>query len=304
MYDSASSDIAIRKSYSTHLGSIVFFLGIFAGFWPSQIERSKFSKRWGTIGGDQNHTCYYIQIHFRCFRRITSWESSDGTDGLLCQRQRGQILSSAQGVAPLLFEERRISIFGLLSDSSDQHLNLSEKSIPAMYRVLILADRGIDFALSQANDSKLEWRTGLEGTIALHAAIFAAVSVWETEWNSIMDQVDEHLRFQLSQTMNTDEISKWMFDGNFERSRIYFTILQILRVFGECIRTVSEDLRTLDDLFYKPHKGFPQNFVDDELLVLRSNWESIIKHQKVVEERLFGRVLNKTEEVKSLRDGV
>jgi hypothetical protein len=33
-----------------------------------------------------------------------------------------------------------------------------------------------------------------------------------------------------------------MFDDDFERSKLYFTILQILRIFGEYIRTMSADL--------------------------------------------------------------
>jgi hypothetical protein len=38
------------------------------------------------------------------------------------------------------------------------------------------------------------------------------------------------------------------FDLDFERSRVYFTILQVLRIFNECIQTVSRDLRALDSL--------------------------------------------------------
>lgn len=40
-----------------------------------------------------------------------------------------------------------------------------------------------------------------------------------------------------------------MFDLDFELSRLYFTILQILRIFGEYIKSVSLDLGALDSLF-------------------------------------------------------
>jgi len=96
-----------------------------------------------------------------------------------------------------------------------------------------------------------------------------------------------------------------MFDDGFERSRLYFTILQILRIFGECIRTVSEDLRTLNGLFHTLPAGFPQNSLTPyEKLVLKSNWELVTIHQKEVEGMLLQRVFLKTEELKSLRDGV
>jgi hypothetical protein len=42
----------------------------------------------------------------------------------------------------------------------------------------------------------------------------------------------------------------------------------------------------------------------DELRIIRSNWESVLKVQKSAEKRLLDRLLDKTEEVKSLRDGV
>ena len=308
VYDKTSVDPTVKRTYSKHLASVLYFLGIFVGFWPSRHERSKFSRRRGVFGDDISG--YYIQIHFRCFKRIGSGERTVGSDGLLCKRQRGQIMSSAQGGAPLLFEEKRVSIFGLLSGgydgSNDSDMGPpSGKSYPAMYRILILADQDMECHLDQVEDSELKRRAGLEGTIAFHAAMFAAVSVWESEWNSILDQVNEHLRFQVSQTMNTDEIGKWMFDSDFKRSRVYFTTLQTLRIFEEYIRTFSEDLHALDDLFYMPPEGFAQsNLKNDELLVLRSNWESIIKHHKCAEERLFRRLLDKSKEVTSLRDGV
>lgn len=233
--------------YAMHIMPVVSFLATFVGHWPSRNERSRFTCRRIYFGESRDCSCYHVQIHFRCFARVESLPKSTGTDGFLCQREQGQIASTVPGIAPCLFEERRISILGIMSDSSDLMGTLN--SYPAMFRALILAETGIDFSTYSVETRELKWRAGLEGTIAFHAAIFATVRVWEIEWNSVLDQVDDYLGFQLSQTMSATDIRGWMFDDDFGRSSSYFTILQVLRIFADCIRTVSADLHTLDDLF-------------------------------------------------------
>lgn len=58
----------------------------------------------------------------------------------------------------------------------------------------------------------------------------------------MLDQINECLRLDLKKDLTSDEIKKWIFDDNFERSKLYFTVLQILRIFGEYIRTMAADL--------------------------------------------------------------
>jgi hypothetical protein len=105
--------------------------------------------------------------------------------------------------------------------------------------------------------------------------------------------------------MELKQIAKWEFNLDFERSRLYFIILQILCIFGECIQTVSMDLIALDSLFLtrsmRPDRWRPS---PDEIHDSSSNWKYTTKHQNDAEERLIKRLLDKTREVKSLRDGV
>ena len=287
--------------YVTHLASVVNFLGIFAGFWPSRVERSHYSKQWVEFGAQltdvedldlaaefKPSTGCCIQLHFRTFVPVQSlMNTSTEVDGLSCQRHGGRIISSNSKLATLVFEERRASVFGFLSDARYSR----GETFPAMYRVLVLSDGSMVFDEDEISCG-LELRPGLEGTRALHAAIIVTVTHWETEWNNMLDRIDECLRFEFSQTMNTKEIHEWMFDGDFARSTSCFTILQVLRIFGECIRTVAADLRALDELFLTPSLRF-SDFHDDELLVLKSNWELVTKHQNAAESRLLGRILDK-----------
>ncbi|RWA05198.1 hypothetical protein EKO27_g9912 [Xylaria grammica] len=276
--------------YIELLNWIMYFLGVFAGSWPSRSERLNFSH---FLHLEPKSYRRYIQIHFRYFTTTEPPVASPGTNGgLLCHREQGRIASDALGVAPHSFTERRISVSGLLSLSTN---------IPAFYSVLIVGEtefRAVPY------DYDIEWCAGLEGTITFKIALLASVKVWETEWNKVLDRVDDCLRVHLGQTLNPKEMDKWMFDDNFERSRLYFTVLQILRIFGDCIRTVSDDLRDLDGLFLGD-PDFPMRHMrQGELHALRSNWESVRDAHRKAEQGLLGRILYKTEEVKSLRDGL
>ncbi|GAW23843.1 hypothetical protein ANO14919_134200 [Xylariales sp. No.14919] len=276
--------------YIELLGWIMYFLGVFAGSWPSRSERLNFSH---FLHLELKSYRRYIQVHFRYFTTAEPPVASPGTDGgLLCHREQGRIASDALGVAPHSFTERRISVSGLLSLSTN---------IPAFYSVLVVGEAEFH---AVPYDYDIEWCAGLEGTITFQIALLASVQVWETEWNKVLDRVDDCLRVHLGQTLNPREMDKWMFDDNFERSRLYFTVLQILRIFGDCIRTVSDDLRDLDGLFLRD-PDFPMRHMRrGELHALRSNWESVRDAHRKAEQGLLDRILYKTEEVKSLRDGL
>ncbi|KAI0859717.1 hypothetical protein F4860DRAFT_246304 [Xylaria cubensis] len=271
-----------------HFSCVLYFLGVFAGFWPSRKERLRFARQHSLFNFD-TFDRWYLQVHFRYFAGAAEVIKNEDAYGLQCNREKGN-------VAHYSFEEKRISVLGLLSADNFT----SNRTTPALYTVLVLGEANF----SELDSYILKWRPGLQGTIAFQFAVLASVDVWETEWNKVLDQIEACLNFQLDQTSNPTEINLWMFDDNFERSRLYFTILQTLRIFGERITTTSDDLRPLDDLFLR-RLNFPmQNMRQYELQALRSNWELVRETQRTAQKNLSDRVLNKTEELKSLRDGV
>ncbi|KAI0452420.1 hypothetical protein F5B21DRAFT_336069 [Xylaria acuta] len=277
-----------------HFESVLYFLAVFAGFWPSRNVRSTFSWR-----PDMMHDTldrWYLQVHFRCFTAVKGLGAGGDTEGLLCHREKGQIVSGTLKVSPHYFEERRISAFGLISQSHPRFFD----NIPAFYSVLVLGET--EFGKLDGYD--LKWQTGLEGTIAFQLAVLTSADAWEREWNSVLDEIDDCLTFRLSQTLSDEEINKWMFDDDFGRSRLYLTILQILRFFDGRISTVSNDLGWLDDLFLK-RPDFPiSKMKQDELQVLRSNWELVRETQRKAEKSLLNRILYKIDEVKTLQGGL
>jgi hypothetical protein len=99
-----------------------------------------------------------------------------------------------------------------------------------------------------------------------------------------------------------------MFDDSFEVSRSYFTILQLLRIFSDSIHQSVEDLRQMKNKFsYKFPTG---ELYEVKLLslptrqIIAANWEKVLSFQQQTGTELLSRIEKKTEEVKSLRDGV
>ena len=104
-----------------------------------------------------------------------------------------------------------------------------------------------------------------------------------------------------------------MFDSSFERSRVYFNSLQLLRIFGQTIRSTRQGIRQLaPESFPNRIDGIPSygrpfilprsNPGEDKILL--ANWKILWGFYVEAESELLGRLAEKTEEIKSLRDGV
>ena len=249
---------AYENWYTTHLAAFVFFLGTFAGNWSSKRERALFLAVHGRLAGD---AFIFVQFHVRCFTVLESTQAEEEAtrkagkaEGLDCKRQMAEV-SSARGGDSLRIREMQVSIFGVLSTKA------VDGDLQPRYRVMMLSEAGSRSPNIPVPDGRfsvsLRRRPGLEGVMAFQTALLGVINLWETEWAEILDKADDCVRFQLSQTMDAKRIQEWMLDVDFTKSRVYFTVLQILRIFGEYISTVSEDLRSLNSLFLEPEKGLP-----------------------------------------------
>lgn len=100
-----------------------------------------------------------------------------------------------------------------------------------------------------------------------------------------------------------------MFDSGFERSRIYFKTLQILRIFTQMIERTRRDVELFNPQvsvsdWMLPLMRSKYNRTRGEDAALLANWDILWSFYVQKEEYLLRRLLNKTEELKSLRDGV
>lgn len=89
-----------------------------------------------------------------------------------------------------------------------------------------------------------------------------------------------------------------MFDSSFTRSKDYFVALQILRLVDEWVDEGVERLRELQDSddFHSLVRFRKQH--DEE------NWDQAIRNMEARAQQIKHRVATKSEEIKSLRDGV
>jgi hypothetical protein len=97
----------------------------------------------------------------------------------------------------------------------------------------------------------------------------------------------------------------FMFDIEFKRSKQYFTILQMLRIFHDWISMSIDSFKHSVDFLLLPWShGYEYNLNASSRRMVRSNWEALLTCQEEIAKPLLDRIEKKTEEVKSLRDGV
>jgi hypothetical protein len=111
--------------------------------------------------------------------------------------------------------------------------------------------------------------------------------------------------------LNPKQTQDLLFDESFRTSRLYFEVLQVLRIFSDRIRETGKDLRAIagqtDFFTWKNLQGgfnSEEDFDYQYEEIIRDNWEIVTKYQAEAEQKLLARILDKTEEMKSLRDGV
>jgi hypothetical protein len=87
-----------------------------------------------------------------------------------------------------------------------------------------------------------------------------------------------------------------------ERSHLYFETLQILRVMTEWVHGSLEDLSETKN-WWTSQRIFRPNQEFDELTIL-SNWDVLVTRHSELARQILERVDRKTEDIKTLRDGV
>jgi hypothetical protein len=107
-----------------------------------------------------------------------------------------------------------------------------------------------------------------------------------------------------------------MFDNGFERSKFYFNTLQLLRIFSQAVRDTRPGIDALNPDYFAIDFSPPKNTSDTSRPfihpdsnpmkddVLKTNYDILWKFYHKEETRLLQRIADKTEEIKSLRDGV
>lgn len=97
--------------------------------------------------------------------------------------------------------------------------------------------------------------------------------------------------------------------SEFELSKFYFTMLQVLRIASEWVQESMNDLGDFAAAFEKENMANCRMFElgsdesnDAAMKLNRQNWRTVVLHQRRLGEELLKRSAKKQEEIKSLRD--
>ncbi|KAI0436224.1 hypothetical protein F4803DRAFT_243147 [Xylaria telfairii] len=185
------------------------------------------------------------------------------------------------------FYERRISMLMIDNSTSDPGTIL-----------LMYDNRGGGFSpqwvkLRSNEAGKIDEPTPRKGARILHSLIRHYYVEWERAWHGCLDRIDAAVKITLEDVSDDMKLDRLMFDGpKFERSRSYFATLQLLRIFSDHIKETRRDVEWIIDK------------IDMEKQELLNEWKETLNHLKSAEERLLQRIDTKTEDIKTLRDGL
>ncbi|KAK5652329.1 hypothetical protein OQA88_10679 [Cercophora sp. LCS_1] len=141
------------------------------------------------------------------------------------------------------------------------------------------------------------------GVAQFLCVVLSVLKFWESGWYDVLDSIDQTVSFDLQDTLDEDKWSSLMFDDSFQRSKVYSTVLETLRVSGDWVRDFLktwESLREQWETNVKPDRIFDKK----DSAAIEKNWAVVDRMMRARAEVLLTRITSKAEEVKSLRDGV
>ncbi|RMJ12716.1 hypothetical protein CDV36_007644 [Fusarium kuroshium] len=179
-----------------------------------------------------------------------------------------------------------------------------------LFNIFILAD---EYMSPTAKD----WNLGLEGELnepnwalyglkpcgrgtAITHYMFEVSRVLERSldsWSDALTWIDTLVHVNLSDFEDAKHVEDLMFDKSFTRSKDYFVAIQLLRIMDEWLDELLLGIEDLRSCLAMKHPIFCVDEAQDNINVA-------IKSMKERTTRFQGRVRKKSEEIKSLRDGL
>lgn len=110
---------------------------------------------------------------------------------------------------------------------------------------------------------------------------------------------------QISDVLDPDLRKKLMYDDHkLNRSEIYFTVVQLLRIFEEWTAEPEDTIRTLRYHTIYELKSRMNPSQPDAQHIIETNWISLLTQAQTSKNKILGLIKRKRDEIESLRDGV
>lgn len=150
------------------------------------------------------------------------------------------------------------------------------------------------------------------GLAHFHGAMRRLLETWHQGWNDTLTVIDQIVGFKMDHNKDDHGLDSFMFDdtGLMNLSKVYFTVLQLLRIARQWIDENSAEWEKFCNAGLRP---YPQNLrlslreigCNDGVL---NSWDDrrdeLTDLVKSYTKQLRDRIDRKSEEVKSLRDGL
>ncbi|KAI1380998.1 hypothetical protein F4677DRAFT_207871 [Hypoxylon crocopeplum] len=277
------------------------FLSCYASEWPRFMPTSEvwLSSSW-----------IHLQFHFRVLSAGSQYlprpQQYWPKGGLRPSRISGKI-SSLSGTGDIGILEQRLSIAVVASHTAD---------MPS-YTILYLTDSEYRrLFMESQRPLDMPNRGAFTGVAVYIRVMLSVLPIWKRKWIESLNEVDNLIGIKIDDLFDPKQDgTTMMFDSTFERSSLYFTILQTLRIFSEWIQESERELQRLkrdfdvniqansarhgsigSDCGEAPSTTFKME-IDEE-------WEKLLAIHSSSAKPLLERIKKNEEEIKSFRDGL
>ncbi|KAI1418563.1 hypothetical protein F5Y13DRAFT_2710 [Hypoxylon sp. FL1857] len=277
------------------------FLSCYASRWP-QFTRT--SEVW------LSSSCIHLHFHLRVLsvgqQYLPSTHKYQAKGGLRPARVSGKLVSLS-GMDDIGVIEERFSVAVVASNTAD---------MPS-YTIIYLSDSGYR-RLFMESERLLDMpsRGRLTGVAVYLRVLRSILPIWTGKWVKTLNEVDNLLGVKIDDLLDPKQDSgSMMFDSTFERSRLYFTVLQTLRIMSEWIQESERELQQLRKDFgisVQPNaarRGSISPGLDDApsntfIKEIDEAWEELMSIHTSTSKCLLDRIEKKEAEIKSFRDGL
>ncbi|KAI1500819.1 hypothetical protein F5X99DRAFT_385071 [Biscogniauxia marginata] len=225
-------------------------------------------------------------------------------NGLRPSRVSGR-LTSLGGTGDLGIIEERFAIALVTSQNHE---------LP-IFTIVYLSDSGYRKLFIESERSLDIPSRGQFTSIAVYLRLLRSIlPLWKRKWVGTLNEVDNLVGVKIDDLFNPEQEGA-MFDSTFERSRLYFRVLETLRVFSEWIQESQRELERLrsdhNAIAYPEYKRRGAIGEDNGkrpstpfMKEINDAWEELINFHSATSKSLLDRIEKKNEEIKSYKDGL
>ncbi|OTA80276.1 hypothetical protein M434DRAFT_381236 [Hypoxylon sp. CO27-5] len=146
--------------------------------------------------------------------------------------------------------------------------------------------------------------------VSFQCVIYITIRLWFSDWFSAIVALEQSLQFKLGDILNKQSAESYMYDDEeLDRSRFYFSFLQLLRISSERITRGMADLKSVaeqcDELL--SDRFYPGSSIYDFKVAARTvtqNWSALLSFHRKEGQELLDRINQNVKAAESLRDGL